>query len=72
MPATRDHGVLTLTDAPFPSAEYTAGYPSWEEHLTAAVAAAADDTARAAAGLQLATALGLDYRLADAARVAFG
>jgi DNA-binding CsgD family transcriptional regulator len=51
------------------SAEYSAGYPSWEEHLTAAVAAAADDTARAAAGLQLATALGLHYRLADAARV---
>jgi DNA-binding CsgD family transcriptional regulator len=51
------------------SAEYSAGYPSWEEHLTAAVAAAGDDTARAAAGLQLATALGLHHRLAEAVEV---
>jgi DNA-binding CsgD family transcriptional regulator len=54
------------------SAEYSAGDPGWEQHLTAAVEAAGDDTARAAAGLQLATALGLHYRLAEAARVCDG
>ncbi|MDB5067976.1 MAG: transcriptional regulator, LuxR family, partial [Chloroflexi bacterium] len=54
------------------SAEYSAGQPGWEQHLTAAVEAAGDDTARTAAGLQLATALGLHYRLADAARACDG
>jgi DNA-binding CsgD family transcriptional regulator len=54
------------------TAEYSAGHPGWEQHLTAAVEAAGDDTARTAAGLQLATALGLHYRLAEAARACDG
>ena len=50
-------------------AELSAGHPGWEQHLTGAVAAAGDDTARTAAGLLLATALGLHHRLVEAARV---
>ena len=51
------------------SAEYSAGQPGWEQHLTAAVAASGDDTARTGAGLLLATALGLHLRLAEAVQV---
>jgi DNA-binding CsgD family transcriptional regulator len=54
------------------SAEYSAGHPGWEQHLTAAVAAAGNDTARTATGLLLATALALDHRLAEAAEVCDG
>jgi len=50
-------------------AELSAGHPGWEQHLTAAVAAAGDDTARTAAGLLLGTALGLHHRLVEACRV---
>jgi DNA-binding CsgD family transcriptional regulator len=51
------------------SAEYSAGQPGWEQHLTAAVDAAGDDTARTAAALLLATALGFQLRFAEAVEV---
>jgi DNA-binding CsgD family transcriptional regulator len=50
-------------------AELSADQPGWEQHLTAAVAAAGDDAARTSAGLLHATALGLHSRLAEAAEV---
>ncbi|MEA2619023.1 MAG: hypothetical protein QOE72_4806 [Chloroflexota bacterium] len=64
-PAEVDGGLLLDLG----SAEYSAGHPGWEEHLTAAVAAAGDDRARTAAGLLLAMALGLHLRLAEAVEV---
>src|SRR5262249_7130201 len=47
-------------------AELSAGQPGWQQHLEAAVAAAREDAPRIAIALQLATALGLHQRLAEA------
>jgi DNA-binding CsgD family transcriptional regulator len=51
------------------AAEFRASHAGWEEHLTAAVAAADDDTIRAGAALRLATALGLQQRVVDMVEV---
>lgn len=47
-------------------AELSAGQPGWQQHLEAAVAAAHEDASRVAIAVQLATALGLHHRLAEA------
>jgi DNA-binding CsgD family transcriptional regulator len=65
-PSTEDSAGVLLN---LGQAEYTTGDPGWEQHLRAAVEAAGDDAARAAAGLPLASGLGVRHRLAEALEV---